>query len=95
MQLLHDSTMAKGGPDHDHVDQLLTCVSAMHISPSASRRFRVNKATVSPTGVMPVTKGVSARTQFSSRKELNFSPVPTEASGSFAGRTMDRHRDEF
>ena len=59
MQLLHDSTMAKGGPDHDHVDQLLT---AMHISPSASRRFRVNKATVSPTGVMPVTKGVSART---------------------------------
>ena len=50
MQLLHDSAMAEGGPDHEHVDQLLTPVSAMHISPSASRRFRVNKATVSPTG---------------------------------------------
>ena len=72
-----------------------TSVLAMHISPSASRWFRVNKATVSPTGVMPVTKGVSARTQFTSRKELSFSPVPTEASGSSAGRTMDRHRHEF
>ena len=78
MQLLHDSTMAEGGPDHEHVDQLLTPVSAMHISPSASRRFRVNKATVSPTGG---GAGVSARTQFSSRKRLSFSPVPTEASG--------------
>ena len=77
MQLLHDSTMA----DHEHVDQLLTPVSAMHISPSASRRFRVNKATVSPTGAAPVSKRVSARTQFSSRKRLSFSPVPTEASG--------------
>ena len=82
-------------PDHEHVDQLLTCVSAMHISPSASRRFRVNKATVSPTGVVPVTKGVSARTQFCSRKELSFSPVPTEATGSSTGRTMDRCRDEL
>ena len=81
MQLLHDSTMAEGGPDHEHVDQLLTPVSAMHISPSASRRFRVNKATVSPTGGTPVSKGVSARTQFSSRKRLSFSPVLTEASG--------------
>ena len=80
MQLLHDSTMAEGGPDHEHVDQLLTPVSAMHISPSASRRFRVNKETVSPTGGTPVSKRVSARTQFSSRKRLSFSPVPTEAS---------------
>ena len=84
MQLLHDSTMAEGGPDHEHVDQLLTPVSAMHISTSASRRFRVNKATVSPTGGTPVSKRVSARTQFSSRKRLSFSPVPTEASGSSA-----------
>ena len=81
MQLLHDSTMAEGGPDHEHVDQLLTPVSAMHISPSASRRFRVNKATVSPTGGAPVWQRVSARTQFSSLKRLSFSPVPTEASG--------------
>ena len=81
MQLLHDSTMAEGGPDHENVDQWLTPVSAMHISPSASRRFRVNKATVSPTGGTPVSKRVSARTQFSSRKRLSFSPVPTEASG--------------
>ena len=84
MQLLHDSTMAEGGPDHEHVDQLLTPVSAMHISPSASRRFRVDKATVSPTGGTPVLKRVSARTRFSSRKRLSFSPVPTEASGSSA-----------
>ena len=75
MQLLHDSTMAEGGTDHEHVDQLLTPVSAMHISPSASRRFRVNKVTVSPTGGTPVSKRVS------SRKRLSFSPVPTEASG--------------
>ena len=70
----------------------------MHISPSASRRFRVNKATVSPTGVTPVSQRVSARTQFSSRKGLSFSPVPTEGSGSSAGgsagRTVDAHRDK-
>ena len=66
----------------------------MHISPSASRRFRVNKATVSPTWAMSVSNGVSAPTQFSSRKELSFSPVPTEASGSSAGKTVDGHRDE-
>ena len=72
MQLLHDSTMAEGGPDHEHVDQLLTPISAMHISPSASRRFRVNKATVSPTGGTPVSKRVSARTQFSSMEAAEF-----------------------
>ena len=93
MQLLHDSTMAKGGPDHEHVDQLLTPVSAMHISPSASRWFCVNKATVSPTWVMPVLKGGSAWTQFSSRKGLSFSPVPTEASGSSAGSSTGRTVD--
>ena len=82
--------MANGGSDHEYVDQLLTPLSAMHISPSASRRFRVNKATVSPTKVMPVSKGVSARTQFSSRKGLSFSPVPTKASGSSAGSSAGR-----
>ena len=43
---------------------------------------------------MSVSNGVSAPTQFSSRKELSFSPVPTEASGSSAGKTVDGHRDE-
>ena len=84
--------MAEGGPDHEHVDQLLTPVSAMHISPSASRRFRVNKATVSPTGGTPVSKRVSARTQFSSRKRLSFSPVPTEAIVAVPHRWQDRGR---
>ena len=65
--------MAERGANHDDVEQLLTPVSEMHISPAAFVRCRVKREATSPTGQTPMAKR-STRSQFSSRKRLSFSP---------------------
>ena len=67
--------MAERGDD---VEQLLTPVSEMHISP-AFPHTRVKREATSPTGQTPMAKR-SVRSRFSSRKRLSFSPSMQEAS---------------
>lgn len=73
--------MAEGGVNRDVVEQLLTPVSAMHISVAASVQSRVDREVTSPTVQTPTGKTKGARNRYSSRKRLSFSPEVVEATG--------------
>ena len=75
--------MAERGRDQDAVEQVVTPVSEMHITRFDPLHSRVKREAISPTGQTPMAKR-SVRAQFSSRKQLRFSPnrEPEKASSS-------------